>query len=175
MAKLKNNTVALIGMTGCGKSCVGRILAKKLGAMFIDLDDEIIRRHGEIKKIFSEQGEEAFRKIEAETLRDITFGNGENITVLSCGGGLPTYEPSRKLLSEMCTVVWLRRNADSVLADKNVLERPPINGNPENYRKLLEVRYKVYRKMADYSFYNAFPQRTAATIVKKLELGKREN
>lgn len=175
MAELKNNTVALIGMTGCGKSSVGRILAKKLDALFIDLDDEIVRRHGEIKKIFSEQGEEMFRNIEAETLRDIASGNNENITVLSCGGGLPTYEPSRKLLSEMCTVVWLRRNTDSVLADKNVLERPPINGDPENYRRLLEVRYPIYRKTADYSFYNAFPQRTAATIVKKLKLIKKEN
>ncbi len=173
MAELKNNTIALIGMTGCGKSSVGRILAKKLGAVFVDLDDEIIRRHGEIKKIFSGLGEEAFRKIEAETLRDITFENSEKITVLSCGGGLPTYEPSRELLSEMCTVVWLRRNADSVLADKNVLERPPINGDPENYRRLLEIRYPIYRKTADYSFYNAFPQRTAATIVKKLELIKK--
>ncbi len=167
MAELKNNTLALIGMTGCGKSSVGRIMAKKISASLIDLDDEIVIRHGEIKKIFAELGEDGFRKIEYEVLREITERDSEQIRILSCGGGLPTYEPSRALLRQCATVVWLRRSAESVLAEDSILSRPPINGNPENYRRLLEARYPIYRETADYSFYNSFPKRTAVTLIKK--------
>ncbi len=168
MIKIKNNIISLVGMTGCGKSSVGRILARKLDARLVDLDDEIVSRHGEIKKIFAERGEAEFRKIEFETLSDvISSANGE-LTVLSCGGGVPTYEPSRELISKKTTVIWLRRSADSVAADKNVLMRPPINGDIDNYKKLLDIRYPIYRRTAHYSFYNSFPQRTAAAIIKKL-------
>ncbi|MBQ8249429.1 MAG: shikimate kinase [Clostridia bacterium] len=168
MIEIKNNVISLIGMTGCGKSSVGRILARKLGARLIDLDDEIVSRHGEIKKIFAEQGEAEFRKIEFETLSDIIATAKGELCVLSCGGGVPTYEPSRELIADKTTVIWLRRSADSVAADEKVLMRPPINGDIDNYKRLLDIRYPIYRKTAHYSFYNAFPQRTAAAIIKKL-------
>lgn len=175
MVYIKNNIIALIGMTGCGKSSVGRVLAKKTGAALIDLDDEITARHGSIKTIFAERGEEAFRELEYATLADVINGTDRGFTVLSCGGGVPTFEKSRRLLCDETTVVWLRRSADSVAADINVLSRPPVNGNIENYKRLLEVRYPIYRRTADYSFYNAFPQRTAAAIIKKLGLTKKED
>ncbi len=174
MITIKNNIIALIGMTGCGKSSVGRVLARKTGARLIDLDDEIVARHGNIKEIFAERGEEAFRRLECDTLNQVLESTGGRFTILSCGGGVPTFEPSRKLLSKAATVIWLRRSADSVAADANVLSRPPINGDIENYKRLSEVRYPIYRRTADYSFYNSFPQRTAAAIIKKLELIKNE-
>ncbi len=168
MIEIKNNVISLIGMTGCGKSSVGRILAKKLGARLVDLDDEIVLRHGEIKKIFAERGEAEFRRLEFETLSDVISNGKGELTVLSCGGGVPTYEPSRELIADKTTVIWLRRSADSVAADERVLMRPPINGDIDNYKRLLDIRYPLYRKTAHYSFYNAFPQRTAAAIIKKL-------
>jgi len=170
MVKIKNNVIALIGMTGCGKTSVGRILAKKSDAVFIDLDDEIVIRHGEIKKIFAEQGEEAFRKLEYATLKALIGEADGRLTVLSCGGGLPTFSGSRELLCAEASVVWLRRSPESVLKDEGVLMRPPVNGDPANYKRLLDARYPIYRSCADYSFYNAFPQRTARSIIKKLQL-----
>ena len=166
----KNNIISLIGMTGCGKSSVGRILAKKTGAVLVDIDDVIVLRHGSIRKIFDEEGEAAFRRIEFETLRDIIADADDRLTVISCGGGLPTFDDSRLLLSESTAVVWLRRSPESVCADENVLMRPPVNGDIANYRRLLDARYPIYRSTADYSFYNAFPQRTARAIIKKLHL-----
>ena len=168
MVEIKNNVLSLIGMTGCGKTSVGRILAKKVGARLTDLDDEIVARHGEIKKIFAEMGEEAFRKIEYDTLRAVVDEANGELLILSCGGGLVTYEPSRKLLCEISTVVWLRRSAESVAASTEVLARPPINGDIENYKRLFEARYPIYKSAADYSFYNSFPQRTAKAIIKKM-------
>lgn len=168
MAEIKNGILSLIGMTGCGKSSVGRILAKKLGARLVDLDDEIVSRHGEIRKIFDEQGEAAFRQIEYETLEDVIGSSTGELTILSCGGGLPTFEPSRILLKEKTTVIWLRRSAESVCADERVLMRPPVNGDIENYKRLLEARYPIYKSTSHYSFYNSFPNRSAKAIIKKM-------
>lgn len=168
MENIKNNVLALVGMTGCGKSSVGRLLAKKLGAGLVDIDDEIVARYGAIKEIFAKQGEEAFRRIERDTLAEIVAEADGELLILSCGGGLVTYGPSRDLLCDTATVVWLRRSAQSVASDPNVLLRPPINGDINNYKRLLKLRYPIYRSVADHSFYNAFPQRTAANIIKKL-------
>lgn len=168
MSEIKKNTIALIGMTGCGKTSVGIILSKMLSARFVDLDFEIEKRYGEIPKIFSEKGEGEFRKIECEVLAEIVGKPVSELTILSCGGGLPTYKGSREILSENSTVVWLRRSAESVLSDERILERPPICGDRNNYEKLLEERYPIYRITADLSFYNALPKRTAAAIIKQL-------
>lgn len=170
MLEIRNSIISLIGMTGCGKTCVGRILAKKTGARLVDLDEEIVSRYGEIKKIFAEKGEEEFRRMELETLRAVIAEADGRLTVLSCGGGLPTYTDSRKLLCRETSVVWLRRSPESVLKDERVLMRPPVNGDPDNYRRLLDKRYPIYRDSAEYSFYNAFPQRTARSIIKKLKI-----
>ncbi len=168
MVAIKNNIVSIIGMTGCGKTSVCKVLAKKLGTKLVDLDDEIVCKFGEIKKIFAEEGEEKFREIEYSTLAEVIADSNGELMILSCGGGLVTYEKSRQLLKEKTTVVWLKRSAESVAADERLLMRPPINGDIENYRRLLAARYPIYRDSSDYSFYNTFPQRTAKAIIKKM-------
>lgn len=169
--KNTSNVVALVGMTGCGKTSVGKFLAKKTGAHVIDLDDEIVRRYGAVKDIFDKSGEEGFRKIEFDVLSAVINENDADMSaplILSCGGGAPTYKPSYELLRDNTIVVWLRRNADSISSDSAILKRPPLNGSIENYKRLMGARYPTYRSLADYSFFNSFPQRTAAAIAKKL-------
>jgi len=172
MNTIKNNIISLIGMTGCGKTSVGRLLAAKLGARFIDLDDEIVLRHGEIKKIFDEKGEAVFRQIEYDTLKSVIDTSSGALCVLSCGGGLPTYPSSRSLLSESTTVVWIKRSAEEVCADERVLMRPPVNGDIANYKRLLEARNPIYLGTADSSFYNTTPRETADSVIETLNLDK---
>lgn len=164
-----SNIISLIGMTGCGKTSVGRMLAKRLGAKFIDLDEEIVARHGVIKDIFAEKGEAAFRELELGTLREVIESNPEELVILSTGGGAPTYEPSRELLKASTYAVWLRRGAETIPADSPILARPPVNGSIENYKKLLGARYPIYRRTADLTVYNVYPQRTAATLAHKIK------
>lgn len=163
----KNNIISLIGMTGCGKTSVGKILAKKLGAAFVDLDDEIVARYGVVRDIFEKYGEGYFRELEYRMLCEV-IDRADSFTVLSCGGGAPTYRQSKELLARKTLVIWLRRGVDSIGSESAIFTRPPINGSIENYKKLLTARYPVYREIADYNFYNRFPQRTAAAITKKL-------
>ena len=185
--KQQRKLISLVGMTGCGKTSVGKILANRIGADIIDIDDEIVKRYGSIRAIFDERGDEGFREVEYETLQNIinsvSIGRSESsgrnvssdknvssgrITIISCGGGLPTYEKSARLIAERTLVVWLRRSPDSIPDDSEVLLRPPVNGSHENYKKLLDARCPIYRRVSDYSFYNSFPKRTAREIAQRL-------
>ena len=77
--------VSIIGMPGCGKSTVGAALAKRLDKKFVDLDAEIERRTGHnIPDIFAQEGEDAFRRYEADVLAEVAKGNSQ---VIACGGG----------------------------------------------------------------------------------------
>ncbi len=168
---MKNsNIISLIGMTGCGKTSVGKALAGRLGAKFIDLDEQIVLRHGVIKEIFARDGEEAFRKIEYSVLEEIINSSGDELTILSTGGGAPTYEPSQRLLKDKTHTIWLRRGIDTIPPNSPILTRPPVNGSMENYRKLLGSRYPIYRKTAELTVYNTYPQRTAVALAHKIKL-----
>ena len=73
-------------MPGCGKSTVGAALAKRLDKKFVDLDAEIERRTGHnIPDIFAQEGEDAFRRYEADVLAEVAKGNSQ---VIACGGGV---------------------------------------------------------------------------------------
>lgn len=78
--------IYLCGFMGCGKSTVGRILAKELGYSFVDLDKYIIEKEGmSISEIFEKHGEKYFRKLEAAS---ITAFKGQNVIIATGGGAL---------------------------------------------------------------------------------------
>ncbi len=85
--------LALIGMPGCGKSTVGRLLAERLGRPLLDCDKEIVRRSGQaIADIFAEQGEAKFRQIESQTLADIAKEGGQEANRLLYQQRAPLYQ-----------------------------------------------------------------------------------
>ena len=85
-----NMKISLIGFMGCGKTTVGRLLSKRLGIPFFDLDELVVEREGmSIPEIFKKKGERVFRKLESQVLKELLL---KNISfVLSTGGGTPTY------------------------------------------------------------------------------------
>jgi shikimate kinase len=81
--------IFLIGFMGCGKSTLGKKLALKLGYDFIDLDHQIEKNVGTtIAAYFSANGEDAFRKLESETLKTFSYPNN---VVVATGGGAPCF------------------------------------------------------------------------------------
>lgn len=81
--------VFLIGFMGCGKSTMGRKLAKQLGYDFIDLDQEIEKRTDTtIGNYFSANGEMAFRELERKTLQEFDYPLN---CIVATGGGAPCY------------------------------------------------------------------------------------
>ena len=140
----------LIGLMGSGKSSVGRRLAKRLDIPLIDLDDYIVTKAGRsIPEIFAEQGEEAFRDMESEALREV-LGKP---AVVATGGGVVMREENRELLKAHPPVIWLKASpeflADRIDGDSN---RPLIAAGEtlKKLQALAEVRYPLYEACADY-------------------------
>lgn len=97
MDKTKSN-IFLIGYMGSGKSTVGKMLAKRLGRDFLDMDLEIEKEQKmPITRIFMKYGEHQFRNLEAELLDKVIH---EENTVISCGGGVILDDENRKVLSD---------------------------------------------------------------------------
>ncbi len=101
--------MVLVGPMGSGKSSVGRELARELGLPFVDLDAELVRRHGPIPTLFEQRGEAAFRELETAALAAVLAGPA---VVLATGGGAVLAEANRAALGGH-TVVWLTITPDT--------------------------------------------------------------
>ena len=123
------SNIVLIGMPGCGKSMVGRNLAKALDRPFIDADREIERASQmPIPVIFDREGEEGFRKRETETLAELGKGSG---AVIATGGGCVTRPENYPLLHQNGFIVWLTRD----------LNKLPTAGRPLSQQNSAETLY----------------------------------
>ena len=140
MACEKENLV-LIGMPGCGKSTIGRILAEKTGRKFIDVDQLIVERMGmAISSIFAEGGENAFRQLEMEACADLQQETG---AVIACGGGVVTREENYYSLAENGRFIFLNRSIDVLPTDG----RPLSQSTPLSH--LYAQRLPLYRSWCD--------------------------
>lgn len=103
----------LIGYMGAGKTTLGKILAKSKGLEFIDLDHFIENRYQKsISDIFKEKGEEGFRKIESDLLKEIaTFEN----VVISTGGGAPCFYDNIEYMNRVGHTIYLKASPDSLM------------------------------------------------------------
>ncbi len=108
--------ISLCGFMGSGKTTVGRILADALGCPFLDLDELIVNKAGKsIPDIFAEDGEAAFRQLEARLLKQTVEKYGEGTAVLSLGGGAVLTPISAALLQEKTVCIYLRATLDTLL------------------------------------------------------------
>jgi len=140
----------LIGLMGCGKTSIGKLLSKELGLKLVDLDHYIVEKAGKtIPEIFAEQGEEGFRDLESEALAEVI---GQPV-VLSTGGGAVMRAENRALMEAHAPVIWLKSSleflANRIQGDKN---RPLIVGRDAltTLQQLAEIRYPYYTQCADY-------------------------
>lgn len=120
----------LIGYMGCGKSTVGRKLARRLDVPFVDTDAAVEEREGAtVADLFRYEGEERFRAIEREVL-ERTIAT-EAAAVVSTGGGLPIWRDNMARLNEAGTTVYLRRSAENIasrLSPYGRRKRPRLSG-----------------------------------------------
>jgi 3-dehydroquinate synthase len=157
---------------GAGKTTIGRQLARKLGLRFIDSDHEIESRTGaSIPWIFEIEGEPAFRRREADVIRDLTCQQG---IVLATGGGAILNEGSRVLLKERGTVIYLRASVNSILARTAHDKNRPLLQTADPRRKLEELlaqREPLYMEMADLVVDTGRPnvQSMVQTIINQLD------
>lgn len=162
--------VVLTGFMGTGKSTVGRLLAEELGFTFVDTDELIERRHGPIRRIFSESGEEVFREIEQDVAKELAY---ENESVISTGGRFMLDEHNAKLLSKSNRVFCLVADFD-ILMERLMRRRSSrpllVGGDP--YKKvadLLAEREAGYAKFEAVSTNVTSPQHVVYDILARLK------
>lgn len=157
--KMTKNIV-LIGMPGCGKTTIGKELAKITGREFIDCDEEIVKRAGiTIPEIFAEYGEEYFRKIETEVCRDVCKRSS---CIIATGGGVVTKERNIEPLKQNSTVVLLKRD----------IKKLPTGGRPisqiRNIADIAKEREPLYKAAADCAYDVIGIKETAEKIAEDL-------
>lgn len=110
---MKNNIV-LIGFMGCGKTTVGQELAEQLSYAFLDTDLYIEEKEGmAIREIFTEKGEDYFRRLETSSLEELALNTEK--AIVSSGGGLPLRPENAKLLQKLGFVIYLKVEKETVL------------------------------------------------------------
>lgn len=141
---LSKKNLVLIGMPGCGKTTLGKELAKILDKEFIDTDEEIVKHEGiTIPQIFEQRGETAFRKIESDVIAHISSRQG---LVIATGGGAVLNKRNMDLLKENGTVVFIDRPLEQLVTTDD----RPLSSNKELLQKRYNERYQIYCDSAHY-------------------------
>ncbi len=158
---------------GAGKSSVGKVLAKRLGKVFIDSDHEIEKRCGvKIPTIFEMEGEEGFRKRESAVIKELC--QMQEI-VLATGGGSVLLPENRQILQSHGHVVYLRANPHELwLRTRHDRGRPLLNiQDPEQkLKELFDLRDPIYLSIAHQIIETGKPNVNQLTnkLVMQLEL-----
>lgn len=159
--------IALIGHMGCGKSLLGKLIAKKLDFEHIDTDKLIEKKTKcKIDDIFNNQGEEKFRIIEEKTILSIT--NKKNL-VLSLGGGSILNKKIRNYLKDNFLTIFLNVNLKLLVNRlQNSSKRPLLlNTNIKKKIKELDANRRKYYLLADIKIYNnKSPEDTLSQVLK---------
>ena len=150
--------IVLIGMPGCGKSTIGKLLAEKLEKKFVDADAAISQLAGKtIPEIFAASGEAGFRKLETQVLQQLGKESG---LVIATGGGCVTKAENYPALHQNGRIIWIRRD----------LSLLPTDGRPLSQQSRLEdmyrIRMRLYETFSDLSVDNDGPiEETIAQIL----------
>ena len=139
----EKQNIVLIGMPGSGKSTIGKELAEKLGRCFIDTDDIITEKHGVIGDIFASKGEEYFRDIETQAVKETAKKSG---IVIATGGGAILRTENVTALKQNGVIFFLNRPLEDIVPTSD----RPLSSDAESLRKRFEERYPVYKATGDF-------------------------
>lgn len=139
--------IVLIGMMGCGKSTIGKLLAERLGRELVDTDALIEAREGRsIPDIFAQEGEGYFRDQELGVSEELARRRD---LIIACGGGLPLKPDCIGSLKYSGTVVWLRRDPAQAYDAMDISGRPLAQQGREAFLARFAQREPIYRQWAD--------------------------
>ena len=135
--------IVLIGMPSSGKTTIGYQLSNLLGKEMIDTDEMIVKREGkEISKIFDEYGEEYFRKVECDVIREVSAKSG---LIISTGGGCILNSENIKNLRLNGRLYFVDRSFENLTATDD----RPLSSDAEALKRRYEERYDIYMNVCD--------------------------
>ncbi|MFC8592454.1 3-dehydroquinate synthase [Streptomyces atroolivaceus] len=166
--------LVLVGPMGVGKSTVGELLAGRLGTTYRDTDADVVATAGKaIPEIFFDDGEECFRALERQAVRDAI---AQHPGVLALGGGAVLDAETRALLGGL-PVVYLSMDVDEAVRRVGLnTARPLLAVNPRRqWRELMDARRPLYEEVATVTVATdaRTPEEVAQAIIEALELPER--
>ncbi len=175
MTRDQPKCIALIGARGCGKTTVGRILARLLGGECVDTDELVAQRAGRsIAEVFAAEGEACFRRRESEVIHEVVQSPP---AVISVGGGAVLHQQNLDALRAAAILVWLTAPAEvlwqRISTDPATASlRPPLTDQSgiEEVRGLLAERTPYYLRAADFQIetVDREPREIAGEIVRRV-------
>ena len=148
----RSRPIVLIGPMAAGKTYIGTHLARFYGYEFLDADQLIVERYGEVSEIFEIFGEAHFRELERKTIEEVLTSPAYRNTVFSLGGGAPMTDSVAELLKDEC-VVYILVDADTVTPRiTGNKTRPLLQPNPvERWTEIFERRRSRYEELAHFT------------------------
>lgn len=151
--KKQVKNIVIIGMPGCGKTTIGKMISSKLNKKFVDLDDYIVDKAGcTIPEIF-QKGEEHFRNIESEAVEEVSI---EGSMVISTGGGVIKNQKNIVNLKKNGIVFFVDRPLENIVSDVDISTRPLLKNGTGEIEKLFKERYAIYNSSCDFSVDNIY-------------------
>jgi shikimate kinase len=140
---VKPSRIYIVGFMGAGKSTIGRLLARRLGWAFVDLDREIERAENRaISDIFKTDGEPRFRELESRHLQVLST---RRQVVIALGGGAFMDAANREIAESTGITIWLKVSFATIVTRVRMDGTRPKFANREQAEKLYESRESVYR------------------------------
>ena len=161
--------IFLCGFMGSGKTTVGKALSTDLNMDFIDLDKLIeIENNESINEIFKNKGEDFFRNLEKEALKNVCKNDNQ---VVSLGGGAVLKQENVDIIKANGTLIFLEVEAKTVLKRlKNDTSRPLLNVDNKEavIEKMLQERTPIYKNNADFTVNANKNSKNTASFIKKI-------
>ncbi len=165
------NNIVLCGFMGCGKSTVGKNLARKTGRKFVDMDTYIEEKAGmTVSEIFEKHGENGFRNMEHEACRELSEMSG---LIIASGGGAFTFKRNSDVFKSKDTIVLIDVELETIKYRLRNDKTRPLLQKPDKDRvmqELYEKRLPLYKSAADITVKGKnTPLKTAFEIMDAVE------
>lgn len=142
----KKSNIVLIGMPGCGKSTLGKSLAKELKLNFYDMDEYIQKISKKTIPELFEEDESVFREWESKACEELS--KKDNV-VISSGGGVVKIKRNIDILKKYCIILFIDRAIEDIIKDVDINKRPLLKDGVNKLYELYNERYSLYNEASD--------------------------
>ena len=143
--------IVLIGIMGCGKTTISKLLSERLIRPMIDLDEYLVNKYKMTIPEMFDISENYFRERESECCQDASLLDGY---IISTGGGVVKKEENIEYLKKNGIIIYIDRPIINILEDVDTASRPLLKDGPDKLYELFNQRHDLYLKACDYHLIN---------------------
>ena len=146
-----NKNIVFIGLSGCGKTVIGKAVSKRLSLPFCDIDEYIEKKEGKLIKEIFQHGEDYFRKLESQAIEKASKNCP---SIISTGGGSIKIHSNMEALQKNSIIIFINRPVEHIIEDVDISTRPLLAEGAAKLHELYAERYHLYKKYSDVEVFN---------------------